>query len=139
MGEPFLATASHGRAVALVGLALASLACGSVSSTSSSTFDTPVPAASPPYIVTVTAAGVRPQVTHIWQGRTVIFRNDDARAHSFFNDLHPTHLECSGLLNLGPLRAGERREIKDVPIQACFFHSDEDPGNRAFQGVVVGH
>lgn len=139
MSEQFFAAPSCGRAVAALGLALASLACGSVSSTSSSTFGTPVPAASPPYIVTVTAAGVTPQVTHIWQGRSVIFRNDDTRAHSFFSDLHPAHLECTGLLNLGPLRPGERREINDVPLQACFFHNDEDPNSRAFQGVVVGH
>lgn len=139
MREQLFAAVRSGRLTVALCLALASLSCGSVSSTSSSTFGTPVPAASPPYIVVVTAAGVTPQVSHIWQGRSVIFRNDDARAHAFFSDPHPAHLECAGLLNLGPLRPGERREVNGVPVQACFFHSDDDPGNRAFQGVVVGH
>ena len=130
---------SPGGSVAALGLALSGLACGSVSSTSSTTLPPPGPAASPPYFVTVTASGVSPQVTHVWQGGAVIFRNDDARAHSFFSDPHPAHHECAGILNLGPLRPGERREIKQLPIQACFFHKEEDPGNRAFQGVVVGH
>ena len=121
--------------------ALVSLACGSASSTSGSPVPTPPPGPvpSPPYYVTVSATGVTPQVTHVWQGRAVIFRNDDSRSHSFFDDQHPTHLECSGRLNLGALRPGERREIGNLPINACFFHSDEDAANRAFWGVVVVH
>jgi hypothetical protein len=121
--------------------ALANLACGGASSTSGSSVPTPPPGPvpSPPYYVTVSATGVTPQVTHVWQGGAVIFRNDDSRSHSFFDDQHPTHLECSGLLNLGALRPGERREIGNLPINACFFHSEEDPANRAFWGVVVVH
>jgi hypothetical protein len=122
-------------------LALAALACGSASSTMGSSLPSP-PAGSvpsPPYYVTVTATGVTPQVTHVWQGREVIFRNEDSRAHSFFDDQHPAHLECSGRLNLGALRPGEIREVGNLPINACFFHSDDDPANRAFWGVVVGH
>jgi hypothetical protein len=124
-----------------VAIPVASLACGGVSATSSTSLPPPGPGpvASPPYYVTVSASGVTPQVTHVWQGRAVIFRNDDSRSHSFFDDMHPTHLECSGLLNLGSLRPGEVREIGNLPINACFFHSEEDPGNRAFWGVVVGH
>jgi hypothetical protein len=123
-------------------LALANLACGgSASSTSGSPLPSqpPGPVPTPPYYVTVTATGVTPQVTHVWQGRAVIFRNEDSRAHSFFDDQHPSHQECSGLLNLGALRPGEIREVGNLPINACFFHSDDDPANRAFWGVVVGH
>ena len=127
-------------ALAPLALALACLACGSASSTAgSSSPPPPEPVASPPYYVTVSATGVTPQVTHVWQGRAVIFRNDDTRSHTFFADMHPTHRECSGLLNLGALRPGERREVKDLPINACFLHSDDDPANRAFWGVVVVH
>jgi hypothetical protein len=128
-------------AAASLALAVACLGCGGANSTTGSnpppTPAEPVP--SPPYIVTVSATGVTPQVTHVWQGRAVVFRNDDSRAHAFFMDAHPTHQECAGLLNLGALRPGERREVGNLPINACFFHGEEDPANRAFWGVVVVH
>ena len=68
---------------AAVALSLASLACGQASSTTSTStpLPEPGPVPSPPYYVTVTATSVTPQVTHVWQGRTVFFRNDDSRAH----------------------------------------------------------
>jgi hypothetical protein len=135
-----LAIADRARKAA-VALALASLACGQASSTTSTStpLPEPGPVASPPYYVTVTATGVTPQVTHLWQGRAVFFRNDDSRAHSLSADPHPSHLECFGRLNLGVLRPREVREITDMPVNACFFHSEEDPSNRAFWGVVVAH
>lgn len=126
-----------GHALTTLGL-LSGLACGGVSTRSGSTV-APGPVASPPYFVTLTASGATPQVTHVWVGRAVSFRNEDSRAHSIFADPHPEHHECSGLLNLGTLRPGERRELNDMPIQACFFHKEEDPNNRAFQGAVVVH
>jgi hypothetical protein len=123
-------------------LALACLACGGGASSAvggGSPTPTPEPLASPPYFVTVSATGVAPQVTHVWQGRAVIFRNEDSRPHRFFMDAHPTHQECSGLLNVGELRPGERREVRNLPVNACFFHGEDDPANRAFWGVVVVH
>lgn len=93
----------------------------------------------PPYYATITASGVSPNVVHVWRGRAVIFRNEDTRPHSFYADPHPAHTECSGMLNLGTLKAGERREVQNLPINACFFHSEEDPTRQSFQGVVVVH
>jgi len=118
---------------------LASLACGEASVTT----DVPQPPTDttpdPPYYATVTASGVSPNVVHVWRGRAVIFRNDDTSPHSFYADPHPAHTECAGVLNLGSLKAGEQREISNLPINACFFHSDDDPTRQSFQGVVVVH
>jgi hypothetical protein len=118
---------------------LACLACGGASVSSPGPTPPPANLPDPPYFVTVMASGVSPSVTHVWRGRAVIFRNQDGRAHSFYADPHPAHHECAGALNLGALEAGETREVTDLPINACFFHSEEDPSRRAFQGVVVVH
>lgn len=125
---------------ALLGLVVSVTACGGASITSSRSSSTPSdPLPDPPYYVTITASGVSPNVVHVWSGRAVLFRNEDARSHSVNADPHPAHHECNGLLNLGSLKAGEIREVPNMPINACFFHSEEDPGQRAFQGVVVVH
>ena len=119
---------------------LACLACGSAS-VAPTDGPTPPPAdlPDPPYYVTITAAGVNPSVAHVWRGRAVIFRNQDSRAHSFSADPHPAHHECAGILNLGALAAGESREVANMPVNACFFQSEEDPSRTTFQGAVVVH
>jgi hypothetical protein len=56
-----------------------------------------------------------------------------------FADPHPAHSGCAGLLNVGTLGPGERRDIGSLPIDACFYHDEGDPANRAFQGLVLVH
>jgi hypothetical protein len=43
------------------------------------------------------------------------------------------------MLNLGTLAPGERKDLENLPIDACFFHDEAQPTNKAFQGVVVTH
>ena len=87
----------------------------------------------------ITPTGTSPQVLHVWEGRKAAFVNADARSHTLFADPHPAHTECAGILNLGTLEPGERREVVNLPIDACFYHDEADPANKAFQGVVVVH
>jgi hypothetical protein len=121
-------------------LAFLEQACGSVS-TSSGGFPADPDEVDPPpgpYIATLTPTGVSPQVLHVWRTRTGILVNADGRVRALAADPHAGHHECGGALNL-TLKPGERREIRSLPINACFFHDEADPLNRNFQGVVVIH
>jgi hypothetical protein len=111
------------------------LGCGSTYF-SESTAGSPPP---PPYIVTITADGIGPSFVHVWQGRVAVFVNADNRPHSIFSDAHPTHTQCAGVVNLGSLAPGERRETPLLPSGECYFHDERDPSNTANQGVLILH
>lgn len=102
----------------------------------------PTPPPTPPpggFVVSITPTGVSPQVLHVWEGRKAGFVNEDTRPHAVFADPHPAHSDCSGLLSVGTLAPGERRDVANLPIDACYYHDEGDPGNRAFQGLVLVH
>jgi hypothetical protein len=121
-------------------LAAALLAAGCGSSSVSRPDPSPTPTGPPPpAIVVITANGVEPQVVHVWVGRRAFFENRDSQPHTFFSDPHPTHGECAGKLNTGAIQPGERREVSDLPFDACYFHDDSQPGARNFTGVLVVH
>lgn len=121
----------------LLGIALAGAGCGSSKIT---TPGGPPPTLAPiPAEVTISARGVTPQVLHIFDGRKVTFINADTRARAIFSDTHPGHGGCGGILNVGTLAPGERREVTGLPPDACFYHEEGDPGATAFQGVMVIH
>jgi hypothetical protein len=125
------------KAKGVLAAALLAAGCGSFEAEPPpSTTPTPPPG---PAIVAITSRGVEPQVIHVWDGRRAIFENRDSVPHSFFSDQHPTHGECAGKVNLGTLQPGERREITDLPYDACYFHDDSLPGARDFTGVLVVH
>jgi hypothetical protein len=121
----------------LLAAAVLASACGSFKATPT---PSPTPTVPPgPAVAVITAAGFEVQVIHVWEGRHVFFENRDSRAHALYSDQHPTHTECSGKVNLGTLQPGERREVTDLPYDACYFHDDTQPGARAFTGVLVVH
>lgn len=129
----------QGRAALVLLAALAAAACGS-----SSVTPEPTPSASPtpppgPYVAVITSTGIRIQVVHVWDTRKVVFENQDSQPHAIYDDMHPAHTECQGKLNIGVLQPGERREVADLPFDACYFHDDLQPGVFAFTGVVVVH
>lgn len=123
------------RSAALLAALLVS-ACGS------SSISTPPPPASPGPLpraeVTIRASGFEPTVLHIYEGRAVKFINADSQAHSIFSDRHAAHDTCGGILNVR-LEPGEERQLASLPIDACFFHDESDPGAAAFQGVLIVH
>jgi hypothetical protein len=125
------------KARVLLGTMVLAAGCGSSNvSTPPTTTPTPPPG---PAVAVITATGIRVQVIHVWEGRRVTFENQDTQPHAVYSDQHPTHGECAGKMNLGVMQPSERREITDLPFDACYFHDDLQPGSRAFTGVVVVH
>lgn len=125
--------------MALFALGLALSGCGK-SITSTRDNPTPGPTYSPgPAFVTITSSGLQEQVVHVFDERKVTFVNNDSRAHSMFADRHPAHDDCNGILNVGMLQPGERREVTGLQVNACFFHDDTDPSAFPFTGVLVIH
>lgn len=121
------------------GLVLSS-GCGSSTITSTRGTPSPGPTFSPgPAIVTITATGITEQVVHVFDERKATFVNNDSRPHAIFSDRHPTHEDCGGILNVGTLAPGERREVGGLQVNACFFHDDADPSSFPFTGVLIIH
>jgi hypothetical protein len=121
----------------LVGAVLAAAGCGSFE-VNPQPSPTPTPPTGPAVVV-ITASGVEPQVIHVWEGRHAFIENRDNKPHALYSDVHPSHGECGGKVNVGMMQPGERREITDMPYDACYFHDDTQPGARAFTGVLVVH
>ena len=123
-------------------LAMVAVACGGSSGSGPSTGPTPSPSPLGPPVMTITAAGVDPQVLHTFDAReSVTFVNADDRPHELRSDPHPAHSECPGI-NGGPILPGERREITGPSLPRftlCFYHDESDPTNDRFRGVVVTH
>jgi hypothetical protein len=131
------AAGRRARATAGLGAALVMAGCGS--SFVSTPQPTPAPLPTGPALVMITATGVEPQVIHVWESRRAIIENRDSRPHALYSDTHPGHGECGGKVNIGVIQPGERREISDLPYDACYFHDDSQPGARAYTGVLVIH
>lgn len=93
----------------------------------------------PPYILTIGPNGTSPQVLHVWRDYRATIVNADSRPHNIVADGHPTHYQCGGVLNVGVLQPGERREVTKLPADACFFHDETNPEANAFWGVLVVH
>lgn len=117
------------------GIALAR--CGS-SRVSTITDPQAVPTDQPPFI-TIRAAGADPIPLHLFNGPEVTFINADTVPHSIYPDPHPAHDSCRGMLKVVDLQPGQQVKITGLPIDACFFHDEAQPSNKAFQGVVVVH
>jgi len=128
------------RPAAVLGLVLAG--CGSSTITDSSSPDLldPSQARDPDPVVTITAAGVRPQVTHLSPEVPVRFANQDAAAHRLVAAPELGYGDCPELAALGPLASGESGTVTIARTQAiCAFKDEAGPANRAFQGLLVAH
>ena len=123
---------------AAVALGLVLGACGSSNIYTRPAVPSEIPPPAPA-IVRITANGNDPQVAHVFDDKKVTFINTDTREHSIFSDLHPTHNDCGGVLNVGALQPGETREVTNLQIGACYFHDDTAPTTFAFRGLVIIH
>ena len=125
-----------------VTLALLAAACGSSTGGGPSTDPAASPSPTGPPVLTITAAGVDPQVLHTFDSReTVTFVNADSRTHELRSDPHPDHTECPAISG-GPIAPGERREIAGPSLPRftlCFYHEETEPANNSYRGVVVTH
>jgi hypothetical protein len=125
---------------AAVILALLAAACGSSGGPSPQPSPSPTPIGPP--VMTITPAGVSPQVLHAFDSReTITFVNGDVRAHDLRSDPHPAHTDCAAI-NVGTIPPGESRQIEGPslpPFSLCYYHDETDPTNSSFRGVVVTH
>jgi len=117
-------------------LLLLVVACGS--SKVSTIGPQTVPTDQPP-IVTIRATGADPNPLHLFNGPEVTFINADSVPHTIYGDPHPAHSSCKGLIAVVDLQPGQQVKITGLPFDACFFHDEAQPTNKAFQGVVVVH
>ena len=128
------------RRAALLGLLLAG--CGSSTITSDADLGLldPSVARDPDPVVTIAAAGVRPQVTHLSPGVPVRFVNQDAAAHRLVAAPELGYGDCPEIAALGALGPGQSSTVTLARAPAiCGFKDEAGPANRAFQGLLVAH
>jgi len=89
--------------------------------------------------VTINAQGqVTPSQVTISVGQSVMFVNNDSRAHEMASDPHPVHTDCPPVNAMGNIGAGQSRTTNAfTTARACGFHDHNDPGNAALQGRIV--
>ena len=121
----------------MLALGVALARCGS-SRVSTPNTPQPLPSDIPP-IITIRATGVEPIPLHVFVGNEVTFINADTKPHSLFDDRHPIHDTCKGMLKVVDLQPGQQVKVTGLPIDACFFHDEAQPDAKGFQGVVVMH
>jgi hypothetical protein len=128
-----------GRTLASI-LSVLAVACGSSGGMPAAPAPSPTPSGPP--TMTITPSGVNPQVLHTFDSReTVTFVNGDGRPHDMRSDPHPAHTDCPSI-SVGLMMPGESRQIAGPtlpPFALCYYHDDNDPSNKSFQGVVVTH
>jgi len=90
--------------------------------------------------VTVSSAGVTPQVLHVNAPVTVSFRNSDGAAHRFEPAPELGYGDCTELGQLGTLAPGQNGTLAITRTGLiCAYHDAAGPANRAFQGLIVLH
>jgi hypothetical protein len=99
----------------------------------------PAPSPSPPSdVVTVTAAGLSPQVITIPVGGRVTFTNADTRPHDFSGGPDPSRPECPEVDVAGFILPGQSRQTGVFAVaRTCEYHDHTYIGVEAFRGRIV--
>lgn len=104
------------------------------------------PSSPEPFVptVTVTGAGIEPDVSHVTRGTdccaTVTFINNDSRPRVFESAPELGYGYCREIEGFGILEPGAKRAVGPfAEAGLCGFHDASDPQDRAFQGVVMVH
>ena len=122
--------------LALLGVALATIACGSGASSSTSPSTTPATTVTTTTI-TITSAGVSPASIEVSQGARVLFVNNDTKTHNMVSDPHPEHTDCPPINSVGLLAPGRSLETGNLTIvRSCGFH-DHDDTSAKWQGKIT--
>ena len=89
--------------------------------------------------MTISAAGViSPAQLVVSPGTRVLFINNHSKPHNMTSDLHPDHLECPEINQVGVLNPGQRRETGNmVSVRTCGIHDHDDFQNSALQARIV--
>jgi len=89
-------------------------------------------------VVAITASGVSPQTIQIRVGGLVRFVNNDSVVHEMASDLHPSHLGCTEINQVGNLSPGQSKETGNfVTAQTCTYHDHLDALNPGLLGSIV--
>ena len=101
--------------------------------------DSPVaPTESMGNVVTITSAGASPLTIQISVGERVQFVNNDSVAHEMSSDMHPSHLECPAINDIGFLSPGQSRETGNFVVpETCTYHDHLDALNPGLNGTIV--
>ena len=98
----------------------------------------PAPTDDSTNVVTITASGVSPQTVQIRVGGLVRFVNNDSVVHEMSSDLHPSHLGCTEINQVGNLSPGQSKETGNfVTVQTCTYHDHLDAQNPGLLGSIV--
>ena len=124
--RPLLRTLWYGSLAAVTG-------CGGSSPSG------PAPSPGNPFTITIASNGaVNPSELVVPQGARVLFVNNDSRRHDMTSDLHPDHMECPALNDVGLLQPGENRQSGNlVVVRTCGFHDHENPDDARLKGRIV--
>lgn len=96
--------------------------------------DTPPPSTT----VTVSAAGVSPQVLTVPVGSRVTFTNADTRPHDFSGGPDPSQPECPEIDTAGFVVPGQSRQTGVFTVaRECRYHDHAYLGVAAFTGRIV--
>ena len=89
-------------------------------------------------VVTISATGASPLTIQIRVGERVRFVNNDSVVHDMSSDLHPSHLRCPAINDVGFLSAGQSRETGNfVTPQTCTYHDHLDAQNPSLNGTII--
>jgi len=89
-------------------------------------------------VVTISAAGASPLTIQIRVGERVQFVNNDSVVHDMSSDLHPSHLRCPEINDVGFLSTGQSRETGNFVTPAtCTYHDHLDPLNPNLNGTII--
>ena len=121
---------------------LRTLWCGSLAAVTScggSSPSGPAPSPGNPFTITIASNGaVNPAELVVPQGARVLFVNNDSRRHDMTSDLHPDHMECPALNDVGLLQPGGSRQSGNlVVVRTCGFHDHENPDDARLRGRIV--
>jgi hypothetical protein len=121
-----------------VGLLALAGGCGRLTTT---TLPSPEAASpDPPGQVTINAAGVRPNLIHLFEPRGVLFTNNDARVHDIRADNAKNVDAGCSVVNVGRIEPGQTGTTGVMSgFLGCYFRDEMDPANPAFQGFILSH
>jgi hypothetical protein len=90
-------------------------------------------------VVRLTAAGIRPQVTHLGASTRVVFVNEDHVDHVIVSAPDLQYGACPEVDVIGRLAPGGSREMVLGRALLCAYRSEGHRGERAFEGLLFTH
>ncbi len=88
--------------------------------------------------ITITAAGVNPQVITVPAGSRVTFINNDSRSHEMHSDPHPNHGDCPPIDDVGFIAAGQTKLTGNLTVtRTCGYHDHNLPDIANLRGQII--